>query len=162
MTIMQPSQYSTTPYAPATAPPRPPQLVLTAVLVAGCAGILLGLTALVVWHVLNFESELIAELPLLVLIPGLLWTAFLVPALLRGRPWSRLATAVTVPIQIPFYLLYLSVLVPTVTDPDLADSPKAGWRAATLVFCALGVALAAMAPLFLIGGGVRAYLQRPR
>lgn len=169
MTIMYPSPHGPPPHGPPPhahgfppPPARPPQLVLAAIAVAGCVAVVFGLTVVVVSYAVSFEFQLMAQLPLAVLVPALIWLPFLVPALLRGRPWARLATAVTVPIQIPLYGLYLWILLPVVTDPDLADSPKAGLRVTAMVLCMVGILLAAVAPTFLVGDGVRAYLRARR
>ncbi|MEV0649533.1 hypothetical protein AB0I28_30180 [Phytomonospora sp. NPDC050363] len=162
---MQPPPYAH-PYDPrgfAPAPPqRPAQLVIAATLVAMCGAVVFGLTGAVLWHAVNYEWELLAELPLLVLIPGLVWMGYLVPALLRGRRWSRMATAVTVPIQIPFYVLFALIMGSMLTDSGRAGSPKTTMRETVLVLCLVGIPVAAVAPLFLIGNNVRAYVQRPQ
>lgn len=162
MSIMQPLPHPHHPYGYAPQPRRPVKLAVAAAVLAADAAVLFGLTLLILVHAVTYEFEALIELPLLVLLPALGWLLFLVPALLAGKPWSRLATSVTVPIQVLFFVLFILVMAPAVIDPANPGSSWTAMREWAFGLCVVGVPLALAAPIILIGDDVRAYLQRPR
>ncbi|MBB6034251.1 hypothetical protein [Phytomonospora endophytica] len=162
---MQPPPHAPYYYNPggfAPRPPRPARLTVAAVVLAADAAVLFGLTLLILVHAATYEFEPLIELPLLVLLPACVWLSFLVPAVGLGKPWARLATSVTVPIQVLFFVMFIAVMAPAVIDPANPESSWTAMREWAFGLCIAGVPLALTAPLVLIGDDVRAYLQRPR
>jgi hypothetical protein len=148
-------------------------VVVAGILVVASAGIVVGLILTILAYLIFFPTQLVFDVPLVLLVPGLAWLGYLAYGLFRGSRWSRVAVTATMPVLIPLYGLFIVLLAPitlsvfAVPGPALSSSllredPIIIVRFIALALLVTGLLPAVSTPLLLLGGDVTEYLRRPR
>ena len=147
--------------APSVPAARPTRVAVAAAFVIGSALVALGIVAVIVSHIVNYGAEFLYDMPILFLIPGIAWLGVINHGLMNGRAWSRFAAAMTLPMQVPFYALFVVLVSPSVYAPPAGETgPIATMRVVALLLCYAGVLLGVATPLLLLGPDVAAWVKR--
>ncbi|GLZ81908.1 hypothetical protein Afil01_67150 [Actinorhabdospora filicis] len=147
---------------PAWQPPRRPgSLDAAVVMILLNAAVLLALIALAVIRLVDNGPEPLFDLALVIMVPGLAGLGVLAYGLVAARPSARIGVLVTLPLQIPLYLLFIVLLGPQVAERvEYRDTVMDGHDFWTVLLCGLGVVVCAIGPVLVSGARVRAYLSR--
>lgn len=140
-------------------PRRPGRLDAAVAVVVLNAAVLVGLIALALIRLADNGPDPLFDLTLAVMIPGLIGLGFVAYGLATGRPSARFAVLVTLPLQVPLYVLFIALLGPQIVQRiEFNDTVADGRDFWTVVLCAVGVVACVTGPLLVAGERVRGYL----